>query len=349
MTAAATTEAPVAPDFTGMKVKDLNAFVTENAEQIEEKGGIPGYDKMKAAEKRAHLKVMFAPADDLESAAVTGFDPTADPIHRVILEVEALKDEASAIEAVVRASDDAQFSNFRMGGILATMLARQWFTGYDDFYLYAQTTFGLRQRKAQALMQLYRKLVEIKATWPEIEGIGWTKIVTIVPQLTEENKAEWFARASKESLATLIETVKMANAESNKSGKGAQLPSSTPVKKLTIKIHEDMEEIIQAALEKARGEADTKFDGPALHFMSIRFLNDGQVPAVATAAETTPQATESAAAPELEADEDTLKALFAAVSEAMGDDGLELIFDALTSVYDRLHVEVFPDGKPGAA
>lgn len=347
MTATATTEAPVALDFAGMKVKELDAFMTENAGAIEEKGGIPGYAKMKAGEKRAHLKVMFAPADDLESGAVTGFDPTTDPIHQVILEVEGLKDEAAAVEAVVRASDDAQFSNFRMGGILARMLARQWFTGYDDFYLFAQTTFGLRQRKAQALMQLYRKLVEIKAIWPEIEGIGWTKIVTIVPQLTEENKAGWFIRAGKESLATLIETVKMANAEGKggKGGKGAQLPSSTPVKKLTIKIHEDTEEIIQAALEKARNEADTKFDGPALHFMSVRFLNDGQVPVAVAAAETTPKA-EAGESPELEADEETLTALFQAVREALGDEGLSLIFDSLTSVYESLHVEVYPDGKP---
>lgn len=336
------------PDFDKMKTAELVAFYDQH-------GGVgPTVDefkKLKVAEKKALLKSAFPDPEALDSPDVTGLDLT-DPIHRTVVEVASLKDEAAAIAYITSLNDDAQFNFFRVGGALAEMLAHGWMGDHEDFGSFVEAEFGFKLRKAQYLIAIYNALVTCGATWPDVKNVGWAKLALVASAglLDAENYKEWIERIEDATFSSVHEMVK--EAKGTKSGDGSTSGESTPTKKLKFTVHEDQEQNILAAIEKAKADGETEFDGPALEYLCLDYLSGPP----AQSGETAEAETQGAPAPATAAAEggpvdEALQAVMQRAVDEKGDatDALQLVVEALEVVFEEhfpdLDLEVYLDGK----
>lgn len=327
------------PDFTKLKKAELVEFYTEHYADIEAADLAPEqFKKLKAPEMRTQLKAFFPDPEALDSPEVTGFDPN-DVIHQTVAEVQAIETQDEAIEKILSAQDVSEFNFFVIGGVLASMQANSWGGEGESFYAFVLETFGYKIRKAQILIQVYHKLVGCGATWAEAKVVGWGKLAVIATHLEPENYKDWFKKAANATHLELAQLVKAANANGAPPDPNAE---STPLKKLTFAIHEDQEETIQEAIQKAKELGDTTFDGQALELMSADFL------AGDAAAASDGPVEESQADAEESAGPVDLRKLFESLTTASGnsDDAAQKILTAFDEVFGDIHVVVYMDGKP---
>ena len=190
------------------------------------------------------------------------------------------KEEAFAAVSPLMETVDSSY--IRLGGVLAVIRDNDWWQseGMESFKELLEKKFGLRHRKATYLIQIYEDLVNSGVEWDQVKSLGWCKLKEISPVVTKENCAEWVAKAESLTVLQLHDVVAKA-----KAAKEQSLPTSGAVPEdassdtvtMTFKLHVEQKETIRQALDKAKKEANTEYDGVALEAISINYLSGGKV------------------------------------------------------------------------
>lgn len=83
-----------------------------------------------------------------------------DALARTAREIEDLTAERAHV-LVAELADASDHNAFRLGGILARILAEKWYAGagYVDFASYVERRHGFKRRKAYYLVQIYSKQI----------------------------------------------------------------------------------------------------------------------------------------------------------------------------------------------
>ncbi len=341
-------ESAAPPDFAKMKVAELDAFYESKGAYI----SIEGFDKLSVKEKRVRLKALFPDPDSVEDPETTGFDPN-DLLHQTVAEIQKLSTEAEAVAYLEAAQDAANFNFFKVGGSLAEMQANGWTGEYDDFYQFAENTFGIRVRKAQVLIQVYHALVSCGATWKEAQPVGWSKLAVLAPILTSENYGEWFAKCGPDiTFVTVGQLMKDFTAAGGEKGDPVGDLQSTPLKKRTYTFHEDQLEAIDEAIAKAKQVSGTDYDGQAIERICLDYLAGGKLPVVLEASDDLPAPTAALAVEvgtldftDFKPSAEQLQQMFESLSE-VDDDAYIAVLNAFDAVFEGVDLDVYPNGRP---
>lgn len=198
-----------------------------------------------------------------------GVSSVTDLITDTASSVEHL-DAESALKLIPELVDGVEYNNFKLGGVLCRMQEENWWkaSGHETFKSYLDAEHGLGYRKAMYLIDIYRNLVDSGVSWESVKNVGWTKLRVLAPILTQENAAEWVARA--ETMTTIqleeyIKNVKAANGAGSTGGTSSSTSSNVVSK--TFKLHSDQVDIIEAALDKCKNQKSTEHDNVALQYI----------------------------------------------------------------------------------
>ena len=198
----------------------------------------------------------------------------------VLLVQEIGKMTASeAIEAVPSLLDGADENYFRLGGYLSAIAINKYYEaeGFENFKTFVEARYGLQYRKAMYWIQIYDKLIESGVPWAKIKNVGWTKVKDLAMILTLENVDEWVERAINSTVLQLQEAIAKAKAGVlPNSGLTPEGPKSE-VTTFTVKVHAAQKTVIKEAIQKARAEANTEYDGVALEGICMNYLSGGNV------------------------------------------------------------------------
>lgn len=280
---------------------------------------VEAFSSLPVGKMRSVLKTLIEDPEALDTPEVTGFN-SSDPIHATVAEVEKLESEGDAVKYIASLKEDVDFNFFKIGGALAAMQAKGWTGEYPDLWAFVEATIGIKARKARYLIAIYHALIGCGATWAEAKPVGWSKLALLASILAPENYKALFEQAASSTWATVEQMVRDYKAHlANTGGEAPAEGESTPIKALTFKVHEDQLEVIRAAIDKAKEEGETDYDGQALELISVSYLNDPNKPPVAK-----PQQ----AAPPFD-----LKTLFESLRKTKGDDALDPIFEALSGAF----------------
>ena len=328
--------APPVPDFKKMKAAELNAFYDAKPEEMIDAVGWQG---MKVAEKRAWLKEQFPDPNSLTTPDVTGFDPD-DKIHEMISEIQALEVESTAIEWVKNLLEEREKNRFILGGVLSEMKTRKWHGEFDDFFEFAEATFGLKKRATLNYCSVFENLTKAGIAWSQVQEIGWAKLVRLAPHLTPENVDEWVKNAKDVTHATLAGMLKESKANGELPEPSEQ---SNAISKLSIPVFEDQKENIEAAFEKAQEATNSESKGTQLEAMALDYLAGGPVaPPTAKEQETGPEETDGEALdPKAQ-----LLAIYAKLrEEGTYEEALTIAVDAAEEAFPEAFWDVSAYGK----
>ncbi|MCK5615046.1 hypothetical protein KAR91_74980 [Candidatus Pacearchaeota archaeon] len=90
--------------------------------------------------------------------------------------------------------------------------------GYDSLDEYAEAKHEFRYRKAAYLISIVENCEAAGVTKEDVRGIEWSKMKEL-PDLTEDNRAEWLKKASKLSVEDLKAEVKKSKGQEPKEKK----------------------------------------------------------------------------------------------------------------------------------
>ncbi len=296
-------EEEVTVDVDKMTVPELDALVQEH--EIE----VPAHwwkkvgddKKMTGPQKKAWLKEQFEEDDgeaeeaEPETAAEDAPEPTTeaakeaskeiatvkpskqgevmepDELSDMVHEIENLKEkEARALAAEL--NEHAEFTFFKLGGVLSVIQANGWFSPYTSFRDYVEQEHGIHYRKAMYLVGIYNDMTAQSIPWAKVKHLGWTKMSVLSPILTADNLDEWVKLAGEHNVPTLTEMVKKAKQSESGTKELSSDTSSATVTTKTFKLHEDQKETVEAALSKAKDDSGTDVDTVALEFICLDFL-----------------------------------------------------------------------------
>jgi hypothetical protein len=259
-----------------------------------------------------------------------------DVIADIVHEIENLT-EPKAHSALAEELEIGPMSDFKMGGLLSLIKANDWLQGYPKFEDYVankvEPTTGIGYRKALYLVEIYNAIVESGLAWDKVKGIGWTKLQIIARVLKGGKAEQWLQIAKDQNAITLIGTVK----EAVKGGNTAQLEDqSTKVKTtMTFQVHTDQKATIEAAIDKAKGVAQTDVSTVALEYICLDYMG-GQT--LSQRLEAVGPAQAGKAAKKAFADETSLALL-------MKELGLEEGLNAIAAAFPGINIDVsIPDG-----
>lgn len=210
----------------------------------------------------------------------------ADLIFATAQEVENLT-AAKAFTLVDELSNDIGQNDFKLGGVLSTILAKcdegdeAWLGEATSFKELCNTRFSLHYRKAMYLVSIYRHLSEKSIPYSEFAGVSWTKIAVLAPVVTAKNVGTWVAKAKKLTYLQLVETVK----KKTDTGKNAsESEGDSTVTTITFKLKPDQKEVVKEAIAKVKAETKTEFDSVAITNLATGYLG-GAVDIPTTAGE----------------------------------------------------------------
>ncbi|MGW8177572.1 MAG: hypothetical protein ACWGQW_02085 [bacterium] len=217
----------------------------------------------KKATSKASVKPATAPAQK-------------DLILETAHEVETMT-KVKALRLVGTLMDDIDHNYFRLGGIFNLIQENpSWYEekGFDAFFPFVEENYGLKKRKAQYLMQIYRNLVEAKIPWEKIKGLSWSKLISLSRILTTDNVDEWVEKAKDLSKLQLEELISKALEGSLENPS----PDTTPPAYVTItfRVHPDQKASIKEAIAKAKVAAETEYDAVALEAICMDYLSGGK-------------------------------------------------------------------------
>lgn len=254
------------PNFAKMKKAELLTFIESHDVPIEDPSSLKLADLRKAL---AGAFGQFVP----ESPGLED----GNTLHDVVKQVQNIQTEAEAIAEVLSVQDQSNFSLFRIGGILSRMRAKGWMGEAEDFFDFVENTFAMKKRKAQYALAIYDKLVELDLPWDQASKLGWTKLRLLHTILDEENVNDLIAQVGTLSVREVEQFVRDYKTTDG-SNTGGGTDGDNAVKRMNFSVHEDQVENIQLAIDKAKEEGNTTFDGMALEYIALDFLNSGAKP-----------------------------------------------------------------------
>jgi len=202
-----------------------------------------------------------------------------DVLVQIVQDISKL-DAATAIAAVPALLDGADENYFRLGGVLSAISANKFYEtkGYDTFKSFVEHEYNIQYRKAMYWIQIYDNLIESSVPWNKVKDIGWTKLKELSGILTLDNVDEWVQRAKNSTTLQLIEAINLAKSGSlEKSGIEPVDEHKSEVTTFTVKVHADQKTLIREAIDKAKQEAQTDYDGVALEAICMNYMSGGNV------------------------------------------------------------------------
>jgi len=192
-------------------------------------------------------------------------------------ELENLKKDV-AFKLVSELAENVDYTYFKLGGVLSVIQSNNWYgdEGYETFRSFVETEYGIHYRKAMYLVAIYNGLVDSGVTWDSVKGLGWTKLKELAHLLTPQNVKKWVKVASDLTVLQLIEYIKEQNKGTLEKGKDAKDSDAAAVSSMTFKVHKDQKEVIEEALEKAKGEANTEVNTVALEAICLSYMSGGK-------------------------------------------------------------------------
>lgn len=202
-----------------------------------------------------------------------------DPIISVVQHVLNLEEGVARVE-MSATSSAVDSSYFAIGTLLNRVMDEGWYVtwGYTSFTDYVAAELAYKPRKAWYLMGIAKSIIASGVTWPEVSELGWSKLKELAPVLTKENVATWVEIGLACNIGKLQEEVRKALAgDVDLPDHGPETSNTTTI---SFKVHVDQKESITQAIEKAKGEAGTEFDGVALESICLAYLAGGKPKAV---------------------------------------------------------------------
>jgi hypothetical protein len=212
--------------------------------------------------------------DVVHHGEIVGPDELNDVVHLV----ENLK-EKDAKALVGTLAESAEFTFFKLGGVLSIIQANGWFAPHASFREYVENEHGINYRRAVYWVGIYNDLSESKVPWDKVKNLGWSKLKEIAGLLTPENVDAWVEAAMGQTVMQLVETVAKSKqpetaALTDQSQPAA--PSQTTTR--TFKVHPDQKKTIDEALKKAKQVSGTSDDTPALEYICLDYISGGGTP-----------------------------------------------------------------------
>lgn len=201
-----------------------------------------------------------------------------DLIVEVASEIEQL-DAEGVFTLIPELLESVDSTYFKLGCALAKLSEEGWWKNddYDSFRSCIEDKFGLHYRKAMYLMNIANSLIESEIPWMKVAPIGWTKLKEIADILTTENVDEWVAKIVGPPPMTVLQIQEAVKAIKVGSLASTDAPDETStISSISFKVHADQKENIKAAVAKAKGEAETEFDGVALDAICMNYLSGGK-------------------------------------------------------------------------
>ena len=146
---------------------------------------------------------------------------------------------------------------------------------FSTFKEYCESELGVQYRKAKYLVNIAQVLKDMKIEWSEVEGLGWTKLRTLIPLLKERGTpGDWFEIAQQYTVKELEALVRDERAGFDISSSGGD-----KIVTLTFKMTPETSEIVSDALDTAKKAAETSDPVLALEQMSYDYvMAQGSVP-----------------------------------------------------------------------
>ena len=144
--------------------------------------------------------------------------------------------------------------------------------GYSNFKAYCEEELGWKYRRAMYFVAIAETVEKLEIDWDDIEGIGWTKMRTLLPILQQEGQAgDWLDIAKQYSVKDLQEMVGDA-----KLGSDIGFTGDPDVATLTFRLTQEQFDIVQEALGKAKKVIDNDSNNLALEQMAYEYFMSGQ-------------------------------------------------------------------------
>ena len=147
--------------------------------------------------------------------------------------------------------------------------------GFENFKEYCQDELGVQYRKARYLVGIAKVIKDLNIKWSEVEGVGWTKMRTLIPMLKEDGVVgDWLEIAKQYSVKDLEKLVK-----DSKLGFDIHAEGGDKIVTLTFRMTPEQSEIINEALDTAKKVSETTDNVLALEQMSFDYvMQQGEVP-----------------------------------------------------------------------
>jgi hypothetical protein len=139
--------------------------------------------------------------------------------------------------------------------------------GFENFKEYCEDELGVQYRKARYLVSIAEVLKDLGVVWEEVEGIGWTKMRTLIPMLKEQGVGDWLELAKQYSVKELETLVK-----DSKAGFDIDATGGDKIVTMTFKMTPESSEIVNEALDTAKKIAETNDNVLALEQMSYDYV-----------------------------------------------------------------------------
>lgn len=228
---------------------------------------IANFDKLDLKGKKQALLDHLFPKGGQAKSQIAG----SDTLTKIAAEIEQLKTRSEVEQRLADISQIEGENFFRKGGLLVKLSEIGDFGEHANFQEYVKAEgIAPDYRTARYWMSIYTGLIELGIPYSEVEGIGWTKTVIILPVITKENIADWVAKAKAMNVATLKATVEAELNKDNTSGGGAS--GSSPIKSMVFKFHQDQYDTANDAIAKAKKAAGTEVKEVAADLIFTEFL-----------------------------------------------------------------------------
>jgi hypothetical protein len=126
----------------------------------------------------------------------------------------AIETEGGALVAVKRLVDQAEQTDFTLGGVLAHVYYERTYEQVSERYragngfrLYTEEVLGVHYRKAMHLKDIYVGFRRHGFDEADLARVGWSKAKEILPYMTDDNAPTLLAAAENHTRAALVETL----------------------------------------------------------------------------------------------------------------------------------------------
>jgi len=162
-------------------------------------------------------------------------------------------------------------SNYlRLAELLYEVREKQYYIdyGYNSFREYAELDLGTKERKAQYLIDIWRKAKQLKLPEERLLQIGWTKTKEIVREMTEENVDELLDVAEKNPTPAVVQFIR------ERRGESVGTTQKIGEVRMSLRMSPDEADVILNAIESAKKEIDTENTVTALEMICMTYLQE---------------------------------------------------------------------------
>lgn len=213
---------------------------------------------------------------------------------RGIVVLETIKDMVGSVDtalasakqvaaALTNLREQEEQTVFTLGGLLSYIKQVEGYrqAGYEDISAYSERELGLKKRSADYYIRIYTELTEAGVTLKQIEGIGWTKLRTLMGAINPENKTELLKKARAMSRDDLEEHMKTVRANIAKGSPTTEAPQMT--KFPAFRLFKDQADTFQTGLQSAMSTYNVDNMAEALFHVMMEWLQgqNADVPAEA--------------------------------------------------------------------